>query len=101
MISFTFNFLLALLEDVEVDGVFPSVVGLSDEGFRSVVVVLVLVRDLVGDFVKQLVRVFIGDFVREVVRVFVGNFVGDFVDDFSGSISVGGLGSFIGDRGRV
>ena len=82
MISFTLNFLLPFLEDVEVDGIFPSDVGLSDEGFRLVVAVLVLVKDLVGDFVGEVVRVFIGDFVEEVVGVFVGDFVGEVVEDF-------------------
>lgn len=101
MISFTLNFILPLLEDVEVDGIFPSVVGLLDEGFRSVVVVSVLVRDLVGDFVGELVEVFIGDFVGDVVGVFVGYFIRDFVDDFSRSISIRGLGSFVGDEGGV
>ena len=83
------NFLLALPEEVEVNGLFPSVVGLSDEGFGSVVVVLVLDRDLVGDFV--------GDLVRDLI----GDFVGDLVEDFSGSIFVGGVGSFVGDGGGV
>ena len=117
MISFTLNFLLPLLEGVEVDGIFFVNLGLSTKGFGSVVVVSVLVRDFVGDFVREVVGVFIGDFVElevkvfvgdligEVVRVFVGDvvgsvvgdFAGDFVGDFSWSVSVGGLGSLVGD----
>ena len=89
MISFTLNFLFNLLEEVEVDGLFPSLVGLLDEGIWSALVVSVLVEDLVGDLVR--------DFVRDLV----GDFVGDFVEDFSGSISVEGVGSFVGDRGGV
>jgi hypothetical protein len=50
-ISFTLNFLLDFPEEVKVDRLFPSGVGLSDEGFGSVVVVSVFVEDLVGDFV--------------------------------------------------
>ena len=46
MISFTLNFLLDLLEEVEVNGLFPSLVGFSDEGFGSAKVVSVLDRDL-------------------------------------------------------
>lgn len=87
------NFLLALLEEVEVDRLFPFDVGLSDEGFGSVVVVSILVEDLVGDFVGDLVEVFVGDFDRD--------FGGDLVEDFLGSIFVKGVGSFVRDRDRV
>ena len=76
-----FSFVTDLLEGVEIDGLFPSLVGFSDEGFGSTVVVSVLVGDLVGDF--------------------VGDFVGDSVRDFSWSVSVGGVGSFVGEGGGV
>ena len=88
-ISFTLNFLLSFLEEVKVDEIFPLVVGLSDEGFGSVVVVSALVRDLVGDLVGDLVRVFLRDFLRDLVK------------DFSGSISIGQMGSFVEDGGGV
>ena len=91
------NFLLALLEGIEVDGLFPSIVGMSDEGFGSVAIVSVLVQDLAGDFVGDLVGVFIRGFVGD----FDGDFGGDLVKDFSGSISVGGVGSFVRDGGGV
>jgi hypothetical protein len=81
MISFTLNFLFFLLEEVEDDGVFPSLVVFLDEGFGLGVVVLVLDGDLVGDFMKD--------------------FIGDLVEDFSRSISIGGVGSFVRDGGGV
>ena len=87
------NFLLDLLEEVEIDRLFPSFMVFSDEQFRSAVVVSVLVGDLVGDIVRDLVR----DFVRDLV----GDLVGDLVKDLLGSISVGGVDSFVKDRGGV
>ena len=91
IISFTLNFLLDLLEEVEVDGLFPSLVGFSDDGFRSAVVVVVLVGDLVGDFIGD----FVGDLVEDFVGDLVGDFIGDLVEDFSGSVFVRGVGSFV------
>ena len=61
-ISFTLNFLLDLLEEVEVDELFPSLVGFLDEEFGSTVVVSVLVRDLVRDLVEDLVGDLVEDF---------------------------------------
>ena len=64
-ISFILNFLLLgffdLLEGVEVNGVFPSFVGVSNEEFGSLVVFSVVVGSL-GDGVL-LVRVLVGDLV--------------------------------------
>lgn len=120
-ISFTLNFILPLLADVEVDGLFFVDVGLSNLGFGLVVVVSVLVEDFVGDFIGEVVGVFTGDFIGSVVGVFVGDlvgevvgvfvgdvigemvgdFAGDFVEDFLGFVFIEGLGSLVRDGGGV
>lgn len=98
-ISFSLNFLLLgifdFLEGVEVDGIFPSLVGFLDEGFRSTVGFSIIVGSL-GDGVF-LARVLVGDLVRDLV----GDLVGDLVREFLGSVSMGGLGSFVREGGGV
>ena len=79
MISLSLNFFLSdffdLVDGVEVDGVFSSGEVFSVEGFWSSAEFLVIV-DFLGD----------------------GVFL---VEDFFGTISIGGVGSFIGDSGGV
>ena len=88
---------LDLLEGVEVDGLFPSLVGFSDEGFGLMMVVSVLVGDLVGDFPGSVSIGGVGSFVREGGGVSVG----DTDEDLGGEELREIDGDFDGEGGAV